>query len=122
MVSVLHGWPSHHLSQEGHCVFPEVLSETMLWYVQAAPGASTAVWGSEHAEDVELDEDKLRNALKKQSVLSRAAVETDDRKRKFNSLAGAQEEVTPEEMEAYRMTRARADDPMAAFLSADGDE
>jgi pre-mRNA-processing factor SLU7 len=100
----------------------ELLSEMMLWDVQAVLSASTAVWGSEHAEDVELDEDKLKAALKKQDALNRAAVQTDDRKRKFNSLAGAQEEVTPEEMEAYRMTRTRADDPMAAFLSADSDE
>ena len=64
-----------------------------------------------------MDEDKLREALKKQSTHNRAAVESDDRKRKFNSLAGT-EEVTPEEMEAYRMSRNRCDDPMAEYLAA----
>jgi len=85
--------------------------------LQAAPGSSAAVWGSEHAEDVALDEAKLREALKKQKAHNRKAIETDDRKRKFNSLAG-NEEVTPEEMEAYRMSRNREDDPMAKYLEA----
>lgn len=87
---------------------------------QAAAGASAAVWGSELPDGVELDEDKLRAAMKKQKAFESGAIETDDRKRKFNSLAG-NEEVTPEEMEAYRMSRHRADDPMAKYLAA-GDE
>ena len=85
--------------------------------VQAAAGASTAVWGSEQADDVELDEAKLKEAMKRQKAFNKGAIEMDDRKRKFNSLAG-NEEVTPEEMEAYRMSRNRADDPMAEYLAA----
>ena len=38
----------------------------------------------------------------------------DERKRKYNSLA-ADEEVTAEDMEAYRLQRQRAEDPMLAF-------
>ncbi len=89
--------------------------------LQAAAGASTAAWGSELPEGVELDEAKLREAMKKQKAFDHGAIETDDRKRKFNSLAG-NEEVTPEEMEAYRMSRHRADDPMAKYLAAGGED
>jgi pre-mRNA-processing factor SLU7 len=81
------------------------------------------VWGTETAEDVRLDEEKLRAALRKQRAAERERVETDERKRKYNSLAGG-EQVTAEDMEAYRLTRARADDPMAAYLNRreDGEE
>ena len=85
--------------------------------VQVAAGASTAVWGSELSDGVGLDEAKLGEAIKRQKAFDHVATEMDDRKRKFNSLAGT-EEVTPEEMEAYRTTRNRADDPMAEYLAA----
>ncbi|CAL5219695.1 g1583 [Coccomyxa viridis] len=88
---------------------------------KVAAGASTAAWGSELPEGVELDEAKLREAMKKQKAFDHRATETDDRKRKFNSLAG-NEEVTAEEMEAYRMSRNRADDPMAKYLAAGGED
>ncbi|BDA42492.1 Pre-mRNA-splicing factor SLU7 [Coccomyxa sp. Obi] len=86
-----------------------------------APGGRADVWGTEVSGDVELDEEKLKAALKRQRAAQAAAAELDDRKRKYNSFAGG-EEVTPEEMEAYRMTRARADDPMAKLLTTAGDE
>ncbi len=42
------------------------------------------------------------------------AAETDERKRQYNAAGGADDaEPTPEEMEAYRLKRARADDPFA---------
>jgi pre-mRNA-processing factor SLU7 len=50
-------------------------------------------------------------------------VETDERKRKYNSLAGTVDEaaMTPEEMEAYRIKKSRGDDPMEAFKRQGGD-
>ena len=41
----------------------------------------------------------------------------DERNRGYNSLAGENVgEISPEEYEAYRLTRQRADDPMAKFM------
>jgi len=42
----------------------------------------------------------------------------DERKRPYNSLVrdGSTKEPTEEEMEAYRLKRRRAEDPMADFL------
>ena len=40
-------------------------------------------------------------------------VEADDRKRKFNSMSTT--EVSKEEMEAYKMSKRVAEDPMANF-------
>jgi hypothetical protein len=63
----------------------------------------------------QLDKDKLAAAVERQRRASKAAVETDERKRKFNSLgAAAEEDVTEEDMEAFRVVKARGDDPMAA--------
>ena len=85
--------------------------------VQAVNGMSTAMWGTEQSGEVALDEDKLRDALEKHRARDKAVVEMDDRKRKFNSIAGS-EEVTLEEMEAYRISRSRgAEDPIAKFLN-----
>jgi len=40
----------------------------------------------------------------------------DERNRKYNSIAGdSSGALSPEEYEAYRLTRDRADDPMAKF-------
>ena len=92
--------------------------------VQAARPGGGDVWGTETAEDVRLDEEKLRAALRQQQAAKRERVETDERKRKYNSQAGGGE-VSAEDMEAYRMTRVRGDDPMAAYLngrSEDGGE
>jgi hypothetical protein len=41
----------------------------------------------------------------------------DERKRKYNSLGGeTSHKPTEEEIEAYQIKKARADDPMAQFL------
>ena len=46
---------------------------------------------------------KLEAAIKKAEEFNAAAVETDERKRKYNAADGAGDEhATPEEMEAYR--------------------
>jgi hypothetical protein len=44
----------------------------------------------------------------------------DERKRKYNSLGG-EGEVTAEDMEAYRLTKQRTEDPMLAFKKKDDD-
>jgi len=42
----------------------------------------------------------------------------DERQRGYNSLAAEQQstEVSPEEFEAYRLSKMRSDDPMAGFM------
>ncbi|KAF5837705.1 Pre-mRNA splicing Prp18-interacting factor-domain-containing protein [Dunaliella salina] len=62
--------------------------------------------------DVELDEAKVKAALAKMDKEDAEAVASGGEKRKYNSLDSG-EVVTPEEMEAWRMKRARgADDPL----------
>mmetsp|Transcript_20079 Transcript_20079/g.60665 ORF Transcript_20079/g.60665 Transcript_20079/m.60665 type:complete len:566 (-) Transcript_20079:656-2353(-) len=75
--------------------------------------ASKALWGSETPDDIELDQDKLKAALKKAEDFNKADAETDLRKRKYNAAVGDDADVTPEEMEAYRMKRQQTDDPLA---------
>lgn len=58
-----------------------------------------------------IDPEKLQAALKAQEE-EEGNVEEDDRKRKFSSLGNAGLGVTDEEMEAYRLRKARADDPV----------
>jgi hypothetical protein len=43
-------------------------------------------------------------------------------KRKYNSLAGSDVNVSKEEMEAYRRQKTRGDDPMTKFMSEGGEE
>lgn len=71
-----------------------------------------ATWGTEVLEDLTLDQKRLTEALKKEEEKRRE--ETDERKRKYNVKYN--DEVTPEEMEAYRMKRVHKDDPMKDFL------
>lgn len=69
----------------------------------------------------ELDKDKLKAALanedKFQRDADRHAAEADDKKRKYNSMATT--EVTPEEIEAWRIKRGNAADPMKDILTSD---
>ncbi|RYQ91796.1 hypothetical protein Ahy_B09g097825 isoform B [Arachis hypogaea] len=71
-----------------------------------------AAWGTDVPADLVLDQKKLANALKKEDERKRE--EKDERKRKYNVRWN--DEVTPEEMEAYRMKRVHYDDPMKDFL------
>jgi pre-mRNA-processing factor SLU7 len=83
------------------------------------PGAD--VWG-EAAEEQQLDQQKVLEALRRQEERERE-VERDDRKRGYNSLAGQDVDVTPEEMEAYRLKKSRgADDPLAFIDKAKGQQ
>ena len=75
-----------------------------------------------------LDKEKLKAALEKERERggSRLAPGTsgssDEKKRGYNSLSANQVDVTPEEMEAYRLKRIRADDPMLQFKSLEDEE
>ncbi|KAI4303734.1 hypothetical protein MLD38_039331 [Melastoma candidum] len=72
-----------------------------------------ATWGTDIPDDLVLDEAKLAEALKKEDERKRE--ERDERKRKYNVRWN--DEVTPEDMEAYRMKKIHHDDPMKDFLS-----
>ncbi|KAK6940669.1 Pre-mRNA-splicing factor SLU7 domain [Dillenia turbinata] len=71
-----------------------------------------ASWGSDVPDDLVLDQKLLVEALKKEDERKRE--EKDERKRKYNVRWN--DEVTAEEMEAYRMKRIHHDDPMKDFL------
>eukprot|EP00899_Mesostigma_viride_P024396 jgi/Mesvir1/5140/Mv15286-RA.1 len=75
-------------------------------------------WGRDVEENLELDPAKLAAALEKEDA--NKFVESDDRKRKYNVRYDT--EVTPEEMEAYRMRRTRADDPMLNMKDTTGED
>ncbi|KAG7542010.1 WD40-repeat-containing domain superfamily [Arabidopsis thaliana x Arabidopsis arenosa] len=75
-----------------------------------------ATWGTDIPEDVELSEEALANALKKEDERKRE--EKDERKRKYNVKYN--NDVTREEMEAYRMQRVHQDDPLKALSSSSG--
>lgn len=67
----------------------------------------------------ELEEDrkrKVKDSMKRQ-LLQESFEQADDRKRGYNSFKGVNDEVTEEDMEAYRLRKVRHDDPMAKFLS-----
>jgi len=68
-------------------------------------------------EDVELDKQRLEEALRKLDERDKKQTEVDDRKRKYNSLQTDGEMPTEEEMEAYRMKKARDEDPMAKIIA-----
>ena len=74
--------------------------------------AKRAGWGGE-ARDVELDKDKLAAAMAAEEAkwAGEDGEEADERKRKYNVTHSV--DVTEEEMEAYRLKRPRAADPMA---------
>ncbi|KAG8370788.1 hypothetical protein BUALT_Bualt13G0019900 [Buddleja alternifolia] len=71
-----------------------------------------ATWGTEVPDDLVLDEKKLAAALQKED--ERLREERDERKRKYNVRWN--DEVTAEDMEAFRMKRVHHDDPMKDFL------
>ncbi len=56
---------------------------------------------------------QVEEALKKLDAQEKALQEEGGDKRKFNSLNAVSENVTPEEMEAWRIKKARPNDPMA---------
>lgn len=80
---------------------------------EPAEEKNLATWGSDVPEDVVLDQKKLSDALKKEDERKRE--ERDERKRKYNVRWN--DEVTAEDMEAYRMKKVHHDDPMKEFMS-----
>ncbi|MCL7044630.1 hypothetical protein MKW94_002198 [Papaver nudicaule] len=71
-----------------------------------------AAWGTDVPEDLVLDPKRLNEALKKED--GRRREERDKRKRKYNVKWN--DEVTAEDMEAFRMKKVHHDDPMKDFL------
>eukprot|EP00271_Cylindrocystis_brebissonii_P005114 TRINITY_DN17059_c0_g1_i1.p1 TRINITY_DN17059_c0_g1~~TRINITY_DN17059_c0_g1_i1.p1 ORF type:complete len:547 (+),score=149.52 TRINITY_DN17059_c0_g1_i1:120-1760(+) len=74
-----------------------------------------ATWGTDVVDDLQLDKKKLRAALRKEEEKGRE--EKDERKRKYNVTYS--NDVTAEDMEAYRLTRTHYDDPMKDFVGTD---
>eukprot|EP00301_Raphidiophrys_heterophryoidea_P019200 c4170_g1_i1.p1 GENE.c4170_g1_i1~~c4170_g1_i1.p1 ORF type:complete len:548 (+),score=168.88 c4170_g1_i1:35-1645(+) len=69
---------------------------------------------SSKSKSTDADEaERLRAALEKEDHRNRHPEELDDRKRKFNSMSANDTEVTPEDMEAWRMKRAHWEDPLS---------
>ena len=86
---------------------------------QSVASARSELYGEQLAP--ELDEEKLKKALKKakkfQKDADKHAEEADDKKRKYNSMDTY--EVSKEDMEAYRLTKGNTADPM--FNVPDGE-
>uniref|UniRef100_A0A672HCL1 Pre-mRNA-splicing factor SLU7 n=1 Tax=Salarias fasciatus TaxID=181472 RepID=A0A672HCL1_SALFA len=73
---------------------------------------------SSDSEDEEKKKEKLKKALEAEDKRVKhieVIMQLDERKRPYNSLQEVKA-PTEEEMEAFRMKRARPDDPMASFL------
>lgn len=71
-----------------------------------------ANWGTDVPSDLVLDKKRLTEALRKVDEGKRE--EKDERKRKYN--VSWNDEVTAEDIEAYRLKKIRHDDPMKDFL------
>eukprot|EP00879_Flechtneria_rotunda_P030006 GHRR01032490.1.p1 GENE.GHRR01032490.1~~GHRR01032490.1.p1 ORF type:complete len:212 (-),score=60.58 GHRR01032490.1:79-714(-) len=77
-------------------------------------------WGTDAIqEDANLDPERVKEALKKLEAAEKEGAEADERKRKFSSLQDGDDNnnVTAEEMEAYRLRKKHMEDPTAAFTS-----
>ncbi|KAL8150369.1 hypothetical protein V2J09_020177 [Rumex salicifolius] len=72
-----------------------------------------ATWGTDVPDDLVLDQKKLDEALKKED--ERRKEERDERKRKYNVKWN--DDVSAEDMEAYRMKKVHHDDPMKDFIN-----
>mmetsp|Transcript_155388 Transcript_155388/g.289981 ORF Transcript_155388/g.289981 Transcript_155388/m.289981 type:complete len:689 (-) Transcript_155388:117-2183(-) len=81
----------------------------------------SSAFGHVLEEVTDLNQEKVAEAVKREKKRKREEAKQarsleDERSRKYNSLAGDNQlELSPEEYEAYRLTRTRADDPMAKF-------
>lgn len=84
-----------------------------------APELSKKELKAKKKKEEEEKAERLKAALEKEEKVwkksaKEVAAEEDDRKRKYNSMEST--DVNDEEMEAYKMKRTRADDPMAQFM------
>ena len=78
---------------------------------------SKDVWGSD-ALKKDLDADKLKDAIaaiKKSKKEKPMVEEQDERKRGYNSMQGDAVDMSEEQMEAWRLERSRAADPLEAM-------
>ena len=66
-----------------------------------------------------MDDNKVKEAVKRQEEWMKRdhTTDADDRKRSYNSSSAI--DVTAEDMEAFRLKRAKRDDPMAAFADTE---
>jgi len=79
-----------------------------------------ALYGSaDQLSQHKLDEVKLRTAIRVEQERQQSEP-SDDRKRKFNSMQS--DELTPEVIEAYHLSKPRHDDPMVNFADVATDE
>jgi len=82
----------------------------------------TSAFGHVLEDITELDQSRVAEAVarekKKRKKEKEGAGLEDERARGYNSMASMQQstEVSPEEFEAYRLTKMRSDDPMAKFV------
>mmetsp|Transcript_11554 Transcript_11554/g.42262 ORF Transcript_11554/g.42262 Transcript_11554/m.42262 type:complete len:486 (+) Transcript_11554:173-1630(+) len=83
-------------------------------------GVNKDIWGTDTKENLKLSKKKLREALEQEEERQRNGEEKDERKRGYNVTYDA--DVTEEQMEAFRMKRVRAEDPMANFIGKDHDD
>ncbi|PWA75941.1 pre-mRNA splicing Prp18-interacting factor [Artemisia annua] len=87
-----------------------------------------ATWGTDIPDNLDLDQDKVTEAIKKGTnrfdtkllleivqLQKRKGEEKDERKRKYN--VKWDDQVTAEDMEAYRMTKICHEDPMKDFIN-----
>lgn len=80
----------------------------------------TSAYGHVLEDITEFDEGRLADAVQREKKRKRAGEGTggldEERRRKYGSVEGEGVEVSAEELEAYRLSKARSDDPMAQFL------
>ncbi|KAG2043674.1 Pre-mRNA splicing Prp18-interacting factor-domain-containing protein [Suillus americanus] len=70
--------------------------------------------------DVSLDKDRLAEAINEEKKRKTRGDKDDDRSsKKMKGLQSGSHDVTEEELEAYRMTRRNAEDPMANYVDSE---
>ncbi|KAG1737711.1 Pre-mRNA splicing Prp18-interacting factor-domain-containing protein [Suillus lakei] len=70
--------------------------------------------------DVSLDKDRLAEAISEEKKRKTRGDKDDDRSsKKMKGLQSGSHDVTEEELEAYRMTRRNAEDPMANYVDSE---
>eukprot|EP01134_Creolimax_fragrantissima_P001950 CFRG1950T1 len=87
-------------------------------------GKSKEEKGKDKKDEVDKEENpkarmkRIKKILEREEQRERRETTGDERKRKYNSFQGNRmDDVTEEEMEAWKIKKAKADDPMAQFTS-----
>lgn len=90
------------------------------------PVPTAAVWGTEGEQEQELDQEKVREALRRLREESAGAGQESGEingkaaSKGYHGLAGDSTTVSAEDMEAYRLHRERTDDPLANMKRVGG--